>query len=48
VKPRSPLDAFATMEAAEVTPTATNEKVLAIRAKPRPPGTRMTSAAKAD
>jgi hypothetical protein len=47
-KPRSPLDAFAAMEAAEVTPTATNEKVLAIRAKPRPPGTRMTSAAKPD
>jgi hypothetical protein len=48
VKPRSPLDAFAAMEAAEVTPTATNEKASAIRAKPRPPGTRITSAAKAD
>jgi hypothetical protein len=47
-KPRSPLDAFAAMEAAEVTPTATNEKASAIRAKPRPPGARMTSAAKAD
>ena len=47
-KPRSPLDAFAAMEAAEVTPTATNEKASAIRAKPRPPGARMTTAAKAD
>ena len=45
---RSPLDAFAAMEAAQVTPTATNDKATAIRAKPRPLGTRMTSAAKAD
>jgi hypothetical protein len=44
---RSPLDAFATMEGAPATsPTATNENAMAIRAKPRPPRTRMTSAAK--
>jgi hypothetical protein len=46
-EPRSPLDAFAAMEAAPVTPTATNDKASPIRAKPRPLGIRMTSAAKA-
>jgi hypothetical protein len=45
---RSPLDAFAAMEGALVTPTATNDKASAIRAKPRPLGPRMTSAAKSD
>jgi hypothetical protein len=45
---RSPLDAFAAMEGAQVTPTATNDKASAIRAKPRPLGPRMTSAAKSD
>ena len=45
---RSPLDAFAAMEGAQATPTATNDKASAIRAKPRPLGPRMTSAAKAD
>ncbi|QIG94154.1 hypothetical protein [Bradyrhizobium sp. 6(2017)] len=45
---RSPLDAFAAMEAAQTTPTATNDKASAIRAKPRALGARMTSAAKAD
>jgi hypothetical protein len=45
---RSPLDAFAAMEGAQVTPTATNDKATAIRAKPRPLGPRMTSAAKSD
>jgi hypothetical protein len=45
---RSPLDAFAAMEAAQVTLTATNDKASAIRAKPRSPGVRMSSAAKAD
>jgi hypothetical protein len=46
-EPRSPRDEFAAMEAAPATPTATNDKVSAIRAKPRPLGVRMTSAAKA-
>ena len=32
----------------QVTPTATNDKASAIRAKPRPPGPRMTSTAKSD
>ncbi|WP_161854095.1 hypothetical protein [Bradyrhizobium sp. CCBAU 051011] len=45
---RSPLDAFAAMEGAQATSTATNDKASAIRAKPRPLGPRMTSAAKAD
>ena len=45
---RSPLDAFAVMEAAQVTPTATNDKASAIRAKPRPLGPRMTSTTKFD
>lgn len=45
---RSPLDAFTAMEGAQVTPTATNDKATAIRAKPRPLGPRMTSAAKSD
>ena len=35
---RSPLDAFAAMEAAQATPTATNDNASAIRAKPRPLG----------
>jgi hypothetical protein len=45
---RGPFDAFAAMEGAQVTPTATNDKATAIRAKLRPPGPRMTSAAKSD
>ncbi|MBR1133039.1 hypothetical protein [Bradyrhizobium iriomotense] len=44
---RSPLDAFAE-EAPATVPTATNENGSAIRAKPRRPRTRMTSAAKTD
>jgi len=45
---RSPLDAFAAMEGAQVTPTATNDKASAIRAKPRPLGARMTGTIKPD
>ena len=45
---RSPLDAFAAMERAQATSTATNDKASAIRAKPRPPGLRMSSTAKSD
>jgi hypothetical protein len=45
---RSPLDAFAAMEGAQATSTATNDKASAIRAKPRPPGLRMSSTAKSD
>jgi hypothetical protein len=45
---RSPLDAFAAMDGAQATSTATNDKALAIRAKPRPPGPRMSSAARSD
>ena len=45
---RSPLEAFAAMEGAQVTPTATNDKASAIRAKPRPLGPLMSSTAKAD
>ena len=45
---RSPLDAFAAMEVAQATPTATNDKATAIRAKPRPSGPLMSGAAKAD
>jgi hypothetical protein len=45
---RSSLDAFAAMEAAQATPTATNDKASASRAKPRKLGVRMTSAARAD
>jgi hypothetical protein len=45
---RSSLDAFAAMEAAQTTPTATNDKASASRAKPRKLGVRMTSAARAD
>ena len=45
---RSPLEAFAAMDAAQASPTATNDKASAIRAKPRALGARMTSAAKAD
>ena len=47
-KQRSPLDAFAAMEGAQVTPTATNDKASAIRAKLRPLGPRMTGTAKPD
>jgi len=43
---RSPLDAFAAMEGAQVTPTATNDKASAIRAKPRPLEPRMTGTIK--
>jgi len=44
---RGPLDAFAAVEEAPATvPTATNENGSAIRAKPRRPRTRMTSAVK--
>lgn len=42
---RSPFNAFAAMEGSQVTPTATNDKASAIRAKPRLHGLRMTSAA---
>jgi hypothetical protein len=45
---RSPLYAFAAMEAAQATPTATNDKASAIRAKPRPLGPRMTGTIKTD
>ena len=45
---RSPLYAFAAMEAAQATPTATNDKASAIRAKPRPLGPRMTRTSKTD
>ena len=45
---RSPLDTFAAMEGAQVMPTATIDKATAIRAKPRPLGPRMTSAAESD
>jgi hypothetical protein len=41
-------DAFAAMEEAQVTPTATNEKASAIRAKPRTLGPRMTGTIKTD
>jgi hypothetical protein len=47
-KQRNPLNAFAAMDGAEATPTATNEKARAIRAKPRALGVRMSSTAKAD
>ena len=47
-KQRNPLDSFAAMEVAQATPTATNDKASAIRAKPRPPGLRMSSTAKSD
>jgi hypothetical protein len=45
---RSPLDAFAAMDGAQVTSAATNDKASTIRAKPRPLGLRMTSTAKSD
>jgi len=45
---RSPLDAFAAMEEPPATPTATNDKASAIRAKPRPLGPRMTGTIKTD
>jgi hypothetical protein len=45
---RSPLDAFAAIEGAQVTPTATNDKASAIRAKPRPLGPRITGTIKTD
>jgi hypothetical protein len=45
---RSPLDAFAAMEGAQVTPTATNDKASAIRAKPRLLGPHMTGTIKTD
>ncbi|MHC2626123.1 hypothetical protein ACVIW2_008155 [Bradyrhizobium huanghuaihaiense] len=46
---RSPREAFAAVEEAPATtPTATNENGPAIRAKPRRPRARMTSAAKTD
>ena len=45
---RNPLDAFAAMDGAQTTSTATNDKASAIRAKPRPPGPRMSSTAKSD
>jgi hypothetical protein len=46
-EPRSPLDAFAATESAPVSPTATDDKASAIRAKPRPLRAHMTNAAKA-
>ena len=45
---RSPLDSFAAMDVAEATPTATNDKASAIRAKPRLFENPMTRAAKTD
>lgn len=45
---RNPLDAFAAMEGAQAASTATNDKASAIRAKPRPPGLRMSSTAESD
>jgi len=45
---RGPLDSFAAMDNTQATPTATNANASAIRAKPRPPGPRMTIAAKTD
>ena len=47
-KQRNPLDSFAAMEVAQATPTATNDKASAIRAKPRPLGPRMTGTIKTD
>jgi len=47
-KQRNPRDGFAAMETAQAAPTATNDKVSAIRAKPRTLGVRTTSAAKAE
>jgi hypothetical protein len=46
-EPRSRRDAFAAMEAAPATPTATNDKASAIRAKPGLFGARMSNVAKA-
>ncbi|MFQ3456671.1 hypothetical protein PMN64_25645 [Bradyrhizobium sp. UFLA01-814] len=48
IKQRSARDAFAAMDEAKVAPTATNDKASAIRAKPRPLGTHMTSTAAFD
>ena len=45
---RSPLDVFAAVQGAEATPTATNDKASAIRAKPRSLRIRMSGTAKAD
>jgi hypothetical protein len=45
---RGPLDSFAAMDRAQAPPTATNANASAIRAKPQPPGPRMTSATKTD
>ena len=47
-KQRNPLDSFAAMEVAQATPTATNDKASAIRAKPRPLGARMTGTIRTD
>ena len=47
-KQRNPLDSFAAMEVAQATPTATNDKASAIRAKPRLFGPHMTGTIKTD
>jgi hypothetical protein len=47
-KQRNPLDSYAAMEVAQATPTATNDKASAIRAKPRPLGPHMTVTIKTD
>jgi hypothetical protein len=47
-KQRNPLDSFAAMEVAQATPTATNDKASAIRAKPRLLGPHMTGTIKTD
>jgi hypothetical protein len=47
-KQRNPLDSFAAMEVAQATPTATNDKASAIRAKPRLLGPHMTGTIRTD
>jgi hypothetical protein len=47
-EPSSLLDSFAAMEVVQATPTATNDKASAIRAKPRLLGPRMTGTIKTD
>jgi hypothetical protein len=47
-KQRNALDSFAAMEVAQATPTATNDKASAIRAKPPLLGPRMTGTIKTD
>ena len=45
---RSPLDAFAAMDGAQVASAATNDRTSTIRAKPQPLRPRMTGAVKSD